>query len=78
MNIRSDELFRQLQFTIKTKNAVSQGAVSILKIRTETWSFCRQIGDKIIIGDVKEKEQAKLAYEDARRRGQSAGLVAQK
>lgn len=38
----------------------------------------RRIGDKIIIGDVREKAQAKVAYEKAVAAGQSAGHVAQK
>lgn len=38
----------------------------------------RFIDDKIIYGDVKEKEEAKVAFEEAKSRGESAGHLAQK
>lgn len=38
----------------------------------------REIGNKTIFGDVKEKEKAKEIYDKALRSGQSAGLVAEK
>lgn len=38
---------------------------------------CRQIGDKFIVGEVKEKAKAKQDYDAAVARGESAGHVAQ-
>ncbi len=40
-------------------------------------NFFREIDGKIIVGDVKEKEKAKEQYEEAKSKGQTAGLVAQ-
>lgn len=41
-------------------------------------SIYRFIDDKIIYGDVKEKEEAKVAFKGAKSRGESAGHLAQK
>lgn len=43
-----------------------------------TRCFFRQIGEKIVHGEVKEKKAAKETYDKAKRQGQSAGHVFQK
>ncbi len=40
--------------------------------------FFREINGELVIGEVKEKEQAREAYEAAKKKGQSAGLVSEK
>ena len=42
------------------------------------FSFCREIEGVVYPGEVKEKAEAKKAFEKAKRKGQSAGHVAQK
>ncbi len=40
-------------------------------------AFAREIGGKVIIGNVKEKEKAKTDYDAAMSRGESAGYIEQ-
>ncbi len=44
----------------------------------DVFSFCREIDGKLIVGEVKEKEKAKIAYDAAKRKGLSAGHVAER
>ncbi len=37
---------------------------------------CREADGKVAVGEIKEKEKAKVEYEDARQMGRSAGHVA--
>ncbi len=50
----------------------------MFKVRPTVRIICSEIDGKVTYGDVKEKEKAKKVYQEARRRGQSAGLVSQR
>ena len=46
----------------------TNGAVDTLKM---------VVGDRVIVGDIKERQQARVIYEEARRAGQKAALIEQ-
>ena len=43
---------------------------------SSTHQFCRCVDGKTIIGEVKEKHEAKVQYDRAKDRGESAGHIA--
>ncbi len=59
--------------TLQCNTAYSDASKKI-----NNFAVCREVDGNLIVGEVKEKEKAKIAYDAAKSRGLSAGHVAER